>query len=245
MTPKPNPRKTPISAPFWEGCNDGRLMLQRCAGADCERYVYYPRACCPHCGSGDLDWVEASGRGRVVSWTMVHRPHHAGFGPEAPYAFLAVALAEGPLMYSRLAGDGAGGSDRPFRSRGVRRSRPGAEGGRSSSPRTTESRSSPDAADVSAAAAAETVRQPQAVDRRAGLRPVSDHLTPEAAIAGNRASGRTAEPEKTPAPKNRRPQYGSLVAAPLETAANGGRKVAIAARPSALHLSDPSRYISI
>ena len=23
MTPKPNPRKTPISAPFWEGCNDG------------------------------------------------------------------------------------------------------------------------------------------------------------------------------------------------------------------------------
>ena len=44
------------------------------------------------------------GRGRVVSWTMVHRPHHAGFGPEAPYVFVAVALAEGPLMYSRLAG---------------------------------------------------------------------------------------------------------------------------------------------
>ena len=104
VTPKPNPRMTPINAPFWEGCNDGRLMLQRCAGADCERYVYYPRACCPHCGSGDLDWVEASGRGRVVSWTMVHRPHHAGFGPEAPYVFVAVALAEGPLMYSRLAG---------------------------------------------------------------------------------------------------------------------------------------------
>ena len=27
-----------------------------------------------------------------------------GFGPEAPYVFVAVALAEGPLMYSRLAG---------------------------------------------------------------------------------------------------------------------------------------------
>ena len=104
VTPKPNPRMTPISAPFWEGCNDGRLMLQRCADADCERYVYYPRACCPHCGGGALDWVEASGRGRVVSWTMVHRPHHAGFGSEAPYVFVAVELAEGPLMYSRLAG---------------------------------------------------------------------------------------------------------------------------------------------
>ena len=104
MIPKPSPRKTPISAPFWEGCNDGRLMLQRCADADCERYVYYPRACCPHCGGGALDWVEVSGKGRVISWTMVHRPHHAGFGAEAPYVFVAVALAEGPLMYSRLAG---------------------------------------------------------------------------------------------------------------------------------------------
>ena len=104
MNPKPSPRKTPISAPFWEGCNDGRLMLQRCADADCERYVYYPRACCPHCGGGALDWVEVSGKGRVISWTMVHRPHHAGFGAEAPYVFVAVALAEGPLMYSRLAG---------------------------------------------------------------------------------------------------------------------------------------------
>ena len=104
MIPKPSPRKTPISAPFWEGCNDGRLMLQRCADADCERYVYYPRACCPHCGGGALKWIEASGKGRVVSWTMVHRPHHAGFGAEAPYVFVAVALAEGPLMYSRLAG---------------------------------------------------------------------------------------------------------------------------------------------
>ena len=35
---------------------------------------------------------------------MVHRPHHEGFGPEAPYVFAAVELAEGPLMYSRLAG---------------------------------------------------------------------------------------------------------------------------------------------
>ena len=104
LTPKPNPCKTPINAPFREGCNDGRLMLQRCADADCRRYVHYPRACFPHCGGGDLDWVEASGKGRVVSWTMVHRPHYAGFGPEAPYVFLAVALAEGPLMYSRLAG---------------------------------------------------------------------------------------------------------------------------------------------
>ena len=104
MILKPSPRKTPISAPFWEGCNNSRLMLQRCVSTGCESYVYYPRACCPHCGGGDLDWVEASGKGRVVSWTMVHRPHHAGFGAEAPYVFVAVALAEGPLMYSRLAG---------------------------------------------------------------------------------------------------------------------------------------------
>lgn len=30
MTAKPAPRVTDINRPFWEGCNAGKLMLQRC-----------------------------------------------------------------------------------------------------------------------------------------------------------------------------------------------------------------------
>jgi uncharacterized OB-fold protein len=41
--------------------------------------------------------------GTIVTYTIVHRPNHASFFPEAPYYFIAVRLREGPLMYSRLA----------------------------------------------------------------------------------------------------------------------------------------------
>ncbi|HVL57744.1 MAG TPA: OB-fold domain-containing protein [Burkholderiaceae bacterium] len=99
---KPPPRINPTNRPFFEGCNEQRLMLQQCEAADCRRHVYFPRVCCPYCGSGDLEWRQASGSGTIVTYTIVHRPNHPSFFPEAPYYFIAVRLAEGPLMYSRL-----------------------------------------------------------------------------------------------------------------------------------------------
>lgn len=101
---KPLPRINAINRPFFEGCNAGELRLQRCLAPGCGRHVYFPRVCCPHCGGGDLRWGAVSGRGTIRTWTLVRRPQHPSFLPDAPYAFLAVALAEGPLMYSRLAG---------------------------------------------------------------------------------------------------------------------------------------------
>ena len=102
MSDKPLPRINDINRPFWEGCNRGELVLQQCEQADCGRYLYYPRVCCPYCGGGDLAWRKVSGRGRIVTFTIVHRPQHPSFFPEAPYCVIAVELDEGPLMYSRL-----------------------------------------------------------------------------------------------------------------------------------------------
>lgn len=96
------PRRSAFSRPFWEACNQGRLLLQRCQAVGCGKYVFYPRVCCPHCGGGDLRWEDASGRGRIVSFTRVHRPHHESFYADAPICFIAVRLEEGPLIYSRL-----------------------------------------------------------------------------------------------------------------------------------------------
>lgn len=101
---KPAPRINGINRPFFEGCNQDRLMLQRCLSPACRRHIYFPRICCPHCGGGDLEWVAASGEGKVVTYTVVRRPNHASFFPEAPYYFIAVRLKEGPVMYSRLDG---------------------------------------------------------------------------------------------------------------------------------------------
>jgi uncharacterized OB-fold protein len=97
---KPQPRVNDLNRPFWDGCNDGRLVIQRCPA--CARAVFYPRVCCPHCQNGELDWITASGRGRIISHTTVYRTHHDGFNTEAPYVFVAVELDEGPTMYGQL-----------------------------------------------------------------------------------------------------------------------------------------------
>ena len=74
----------------------GRFMIQQCK--DCGGHVFYPRVLCSHCGSVDLTWVEASGRGVVYSTSVVrHRP---GKGPH--YNVALIDLEEGPRMMSRV-----------------------------------------------------------------------------------------------------------------------------------------------
>ena len=98
----PQPRITDVNRPFWDGCREGKLVLQRCADPACARFVFYPRVCCPYCGGGALDWQQVSGSGQLQSWTIVHRPGHEAFAADVPYVFAAVTLVEGPLIYGRL-----------------------------------------------------------------------------------------------------------------------------------------------
>jgi uncharacterized OB-fold protein len=98
---KPQPRVTEVNRAFWEGCNDGRLTMQRCRDPDCRKTVFYPRVCCPHCQGAELDWVDVGRRGRIVSHTTVHRPHHDGFIAEVPYVFAAIEI-EGAILYAQV-----------------------------------------------------------------------------------------------------------------------------------------------
>lgn len=97
---KPKPRITALERPFWDGCNAQRLMIQRCTA--CGKAVFYPRACCPHCHADALEWIQACGRGRVISHTTVWRTHHDGFNDEVPYVFAAIRLEEGACIYGQL-----------------------------------------------------------------------------------------------------------------------------------------------
>ena len=99
MAERPFPIPDRDTAPFWEGAREGVLRIQRCAG--CGRHVFYPRAVCPHCLSDRLDWVEASGRGTVHSYTIVHRTSEE-FRAEAPFPVALVDLEEGVRMMARL-----------------------------------------------------------------------------------------------------------------------------------------------
>ncbi|HXM57884.1 MAG TPA: Zn-ribbon domain-containing OB-fold protein [Candidatus Dormibacteraeota bacterium] len=88
-----------VTQPFWDGIAEGVLRLQRCAA--CGRHVFYPRAVCPFCMAAELRWEEASGRGAVHSFTVVHRAP-AGYRDEVPYVVALVDLDEGVRMMTRL-----------------------------------------------------------------------------------------------------------------------------------------------
>jgi uncharacterized OB-fold protein len=56
------------------------------------------------CGSEDLVHTPASGRGKVHSFSVVHRAPGPAFKADIPYAVLLVELEEGARMISTYAG---------------------------------------------------------------------------------------------------------------------------------------------
>ena len=103
ITPLPAlaPEPGPDDAPFWEAAAEDRLVLPRCRS--CGVFIWYPRSFCPECHTTDVEWVEASGRGTVYSFTVVQRG--AGpWTPHAPYVVAYVELDEGPRVMTNVVG---------------------------------------------------------------------------------------------------------------------------------------------
>ncbi len=96
---RPLPKPTPETAHFWEGTRRGELRLQRCAA--CAEVYFPPRPQCPGCGHREVEMFAASGRGRLYSYVINHRPHPAW---EGPYAIAVVELEEGPRMMTNIVG---------------------------------------------------------------------------------------------------------------------------------------------
>jgi uncharacterized OB-fold protein len=97
---RPSPPVTAASKPYWEGIRQHRLLVQQCQ--HCGTTFFYPRARCPACLHGELDWVELSGRGRVYSCTVVRQPAHPAFVDEVPYVYAIVELDEGIRMPTNI-----------------------------------------------------------------------------------------------------------------------------------------------
>jgi hypothetical protein len=96
------PVPTAETVEFWEGCRRHELLLQRCQA--CGQVQFYPRVLCGSCGGHELDWLRASGRGTVRSFSIVRRPVSPAYDAEGPFALLLVELEEGPTMMSTLTG---------------------------------------------------------------------------------------------------------------------------------------------
>jgi uncharacterized OB-fold protein len=104
---KPLPEITSDNKPYFDGLNEGRLMLQRCA--DCGHIRHYPRPVCDQCWSMKVEWVQASGLAMVHSWTITHHPFHQGFKQELPITYITVDLEEGVRLNAQARGIDAAG----------------------------------------------------------------------------------------------------------------------------------------
>ena len=103
MTPgaeKPIPAVTAELRPFFEAARDGRLVVQRCRA--CGERRFPPRDICSHCLGREADWVTSSGRGKIVTWNVMHQVYHPGFAEEAPYAVVLVELDDGARLISNV-----------------------------------------------------------------------------------------------------------------------------------------------
>ena len=69
------------------------VVYQQCRA--CRRRWYFGRSFCPHCGSGEPQALEASGRGTVYAATLVTRAPSETLRALAPYRVLLVEAEEG------------------------------------------------------------------------------------------------------------------------------------------------------
>jgi len=96
------PDITALDAPFWDALRRHELWVQQCAS--CGRLRFVPTELCSNCYSAAATWTRVSGRGRVYTFTVVHRAPTPAYQADAPYALAYVELDEGPRMPARLVG---------------------------------------------------------------------------------------------------------------------------------------------
>jgi len=99
-TPYPTPREDADNAAFLDAWRQGRLVVQFCA--TCAHSIFYPRPICPRCWSDRIASRAASGRGRIVSYSLVHRPNDPSFNDEIPIVLAEIELEEGASLIARI-----------------------------------------------------------------------------------------------------------------------------------------------
>ena len=92
---RPSPVHNELNKPFWDACNEGRLVLQNCT--TCGRLHYPPTQRCSKCGSADnLEWKEVQGKGHIDVSFVIRDSRISGFRSAQPINFVVITLDEDP-----------------------------------------------------------------------------------------------------------------------------------------------------
>ena len=103
--PKQSPVPDELTKPFWDGCNEGRLVLQSCK--PCHRLNFPAKTACTQCGSGDnFEWREVKGLGKITGYGVVNDSRIRQLQEQQPFNLAVISLHEDPeiLFYSHLPG---------------------------------------------------------------------------------------------------------------------------------------------
>jgi len=96
------PRVTEENRHFWTGGAKGELRFLRCR--DCQHWIHPPAPVCPACLARDPEVAVASGRGRIVTFTVNHQPWIPGFEPPYVIAIVELEEQEGLRLTTQLVG---------------------------------------------------------------------------------------------------------------------------------------------
>jgi uncharacterized OB-fold protein len=102
---RPIPASDPVSKPFWDACNERRLIIQYCD--ICDRNQFPPQPVCGTCGWDlHLTWRETSGRGRILDSVVTNDTRIVAWIPEQPFNSAVITLEEDPdiKFFSNLPG---------------------------------------------------------------------------------------------------------------------------------------------
>jgi len=102
LSTRPKPVIDNWNRPFWDGCKQHKLLVQRCKATG--KCFFPPAPVSPFTGRPDWEWIEASGKGELWSFVVFHQNYFDGMKDEIPYPVAQVKLAEGPFMLTNLRG---------------------------------------------------------------------------------------------------------------------------------------------
>lgn len=103
--PKPAPLPDALSKPFWDACNEQRLIIQYCT--KCKRMQYPPEETCYECGSDEnLEWREVKGRGKIHGYCVMYDSRIRLLQDRQPFNLAVIELEENPEIkfFSHLPG---------------------------------------------------------------------------------------------------------------------------------------------
>lgn len=97
---KPLPLITNLSKVFYDGCKENKLLYQQCR--DCGQVVFFPKELCSNCMSGNLEWKESKGKGKIHTFTVTYDFGPPEFMDDVPYALAIIKMDEGFKIMSNI-----------------------------------------------------------------------------------------------------------------------------------------------